>query len=85
MKVAIVFLSLLVLAFASESIEENREEFPVEESARCGDINAPCQSDCDCCGYSVTCDCYWSSSCKCRESLFPLGMALRKAFCQNKI
>nr|P83905.1 RecName: Full=U2-ctenitoxin-Pk1a; Short=U2-CNTX-Pk1a; AltName: Full=Neurotoxin PKTx20C2 [Phoneutria keyserlingi] len=50
----------------------------------CGDINAPCQSDCDCCGYSVTCDCYWSKDCKCRESNFVIGMALRKAFCKNK-
>nr|P59367.2 RecName: Full=GAMMA-ctenitoxin-Pn1a; Short=GAMMA-CNTX-Pn1a; AltName: Full=Insecticidal neurotoxin Tx4(5-5); Short=PnTx4(5-5); Short=PnTx4-5-5; AltName: Full=Toxin Pn4A; Flags: Precursor [Phoneutria nigriventer] len=81
MKVAIVFLSLLVLAFASESIEENREEFPVEESARCADINGACKSDCDCCGDSVTCDCYWSDSCKCRESNFKIGMAIRKKFC----
>nr|P85263.1 RecName: Full=U13-ctenitoxin-Co1a; Short=U13-CNTX-Co1a; AltName: Full=Neurotoxin Oc M14-9 [Oligoctenus ornatus] len=24
---------------------------------KCGDINAGCSSDCDCCGSSVTCDC----------------------------
>nr|P85265.1 RecName: Full=U12-ctenitoxin-Co1a; Short=U12-CNTX-Co1a; AltName: Full=Neurotoxin Oc M14-5 [Oligoctenus ornatus] len=39
----------------------------------CGDINAACKSDCDCCGNSVTCDCYFTD-CKCRES------AIRKQF-----
>nr|P85264.1 RecName: Full=U15-ctenitoxin-Co1a; Short=U15-CNTX-Co1a; AltName: Full=Neurotoxin Oc M33-7 [Oligoctenus ornatus] len=27
---------------------------------KCGDINAPCKAECDCCGYT-TCDCYWGN------------------------
>nr|prf neurotoxin Tx4(6-1) [Phoneutria nigriventer] len=44
----------------------------------CGDINAACKEDCDCCGYTTACDCYWSKSCKCREAAIVIYTAPKK-------
>nr|QJW70915.1 delta-ctenitoxin-Pn2c [Phoneutria nigriventer] len=70
MKVAILFLSILVLAVASESIEESRDDFAVEELERatCAGQDQTCKVTCDCCGERGECVC--GGPCICRQGNF---------------
>nr|AGR53468.1 cystine knot toxin [Dolomedes mizhoanus] len=62
MEVSVILLfSLVVLAVASASLEENRkEEFPEQQRA-CAAFKAACtkDDDCGCCGDWDKCDCNW--------------------------
>nr|B6DD18.1 RecName: Full=U12-lycotoxin-Ls1e; AltName: Full=Toxin-like structure LSTX-K6; Flags: Precursor [Lycosa singoriensis]ACI41434.1 toxin-like structure LSTX-K6 precursor [Lycosa singoriensis]CAS03703.1 toxin-like structure LSTX-K6 precursor [Lycosa singoriensis] len=64
MKFAVILLfTLVVLAVASESVEEDTREIDVEEFQEqqrgCADLRQPCTKgdDCSCCGSDGVCNC----------------------------
>uniref|UniRef100_A0A482Z979 U34-Lycotoxin-Lsp1a_1 n=1 Tax=Lycosa sp. SGP-2016 TaxID=1905177 RepID=A0A482Z979_9ARAC len=64
MKFTVILLfSLVVLAVASEFVEEDREidieEYLPEQQRACADLRQPCTKgdDCSCCGSEGVCNC----------------------------
>nr|QDC23142.1 toxin 24 isoform c precursor [Cupiennius salei] len=62
MKLAIIALfSIVVLAVASESVEENQEGEFLEQQRACAERKEKCtkDDDCSCCGKWDKCSCNW--------------------------
>nr|QDC23143.1 toxin 39 precursor [Cupiennius salei] len=83
MKLAIIMLfSLVLLAVASESIEESRKEEYPEEVRSCADRKEKCTKgdDCSCCGAWNKCDCNWPDrpGCYCMRGMMATRISKMK-------
>uniref|UniRef100_A0A482Z852 U34-Lycotoxin-Lsp1c_1 n=1 Tax=Lycosa sp. SGP-2016 TaxID=1905177 RepID=A0A482Z852_9ARAC len=85
MKLVIFLLfSLVVLAVASESVEENINDDLPEQQRACADLKEKCTEgdDCSCCGDRGKCDCNWPGKpgCYCMRG-GPLDAIAKKFKC----
>nr|B6DD15.1 RecName: Full=U12-lycotoxin-Ls1c; AltName: Full=Toxin-like structure LSTX-K3; Flags: Precursor [Lycosa singoriensis]ACI41431.1 toxin-like structure LSTX-K3 precursor [Lycosa singoriensis]CAS03700.1 toxin-like structure LSTX-K3 precursor [Lycosa singoriensis] len=93
MKFAVILLfSLVVLAVASESVEEVRREIDIEDLPEqqrgCADLRQPCTEgdDCSCCGREGVCNCSHphKKGCYCKTAGPLEKLAKKFKGCKNK-